>query len=111
MPKKALSRAPSAAPAHFFSDLDRIISEPDAARFLGLSRDTLRRQFRAGASPPRVRLGVRRIGYRLSDLHRFVEEHLRRAITIASVRSRTPRAHGVDQSGSERCARALSEAK
>jgi hypothetical protein len=31
--------------------------------------------------------------------------------TIASLRSRTPRVQGVDQSGSERCARALSEAK
>ena len=78
MSKPAMSRAPSAtAPARLFPDLDRLLSEDDAAKFLSLSKDTLRRRFRDGTSPPRVRLG-RRVGYRLSDLHNSTSRSRRR---------------------------------
>jgi predicted DNA-binding transcriptional regulator AlpA len=78
MTKRAISRGLNKflEQARFSPDLDRVISESDAATLLGLSKDTLRRRFRDGASPPRVRLSLRRIGYRLSDLRRFVEQHL-----------------------------------
>jgi predicted DNA-binding transcriptional regulator AlpA len=50
-------------------ELDRVVSEARAAEILGYSKDTLRREFRAGRGPSRVRLSARRIGYRLSVLY------------------------------------------
>ena len=44
-----------------------------AAEILGYSKDTLRREFRAGRGPPRVRLSARRIGYRLSVLYALLD--------------------------------------
>ena len=55
------------------SSLDRVVSEAQAAEILGYSKDTLRREFRAGRVPPRVRLSARRIGYRLSVLYALLE--------------------------------------
>jgi predicted DNA-binding transcriptional regulator AlpA len=56
-------------------DFDRVVSEAQAAQLLGLSRDTLRRHFRAGRAPARVRLSEGRIGYRLSAIYAFLEAH------------------------------------
>jgi predicted DNA-binding transcriptional regulator AlpA len=72
--KPSLSSA--TALARLSPDLDRVVSEDDAAKLLSLSKDSLRRAFRAGRAPPRVRLSLRRIGYRLSDIHRFLEQRL-----------------------------------
>jgi hypothetical protein len=55
------------------SSLDRVVSEARAAEILGYSKDTLRREFRAGRGPARVRLSARRIGYRLSVLYALLE--------------------------------------
>jgi predicted DNA-binding transcriptional regulator AlpA len=57
-------------------NVDRVVSENEAAAIIGYSKDTLRREFAAGRAPPRVRLSLRRIGYRLSDIHRFLEQRL-----------------------------------
>jgi predicted DNA-binding transcriptional regulator AlpA len=54
-------------------NLDRVVSEAQAAEILGFSKDTLRREFRAGRAPPRIRLSGRRIGYRLSAIYAFLE--------------------------------------
>jgi len=54
-------------------ELDRVVSEARAAEILGYSTDTLRREFRAGRGPPRVRLSARRIGYRLSVLYALLD--------------------------------------
>jgi predicted DNA-binding transcriptional regulator AlpA len=54
-------------------ELDRVVSEARAAEILGYSKDTLRREFRAGRGPPRVRLSARRVGYRLSVLYAHLE--------------------------------------
>lgn len=54
-------------------ELDRVVSEDRAAELLGYSKDTLRREFRAGRAPARVRLSGRRIGYRLSSIYAFLE--------------------------------------
>jgi predicted DNA-binding transcriptional regulator AlpA len=62
------SIAPGQLPA-----LDRVVSEAQAAEIIGYSKDTLRREFRAGRAPERVRLSGRRIGYRLSALYAFLE--------------------------------------
>jgi predicted DNA-binding transcriptional regulator AlpA len=55
--------------------LDRVVSEAQAAEIIGYSKDTLRREFRAGRAPERVRLSGRRIGYRLSAIYQFLEMH------------------------------------
>jgi predicted DNA-binding transcriptional regulator AlpA len=54
-------------------DLDRVASEAETAKIIGYSKDTLRREFRAGRAPPRVRLSGRRIGYRLSAIYAWLE--------------------------------------
>jgi len=54
--------------------LDRVVSEAQCALILGVSKDSLRRAFRAGRSPPRVKVSDKRIGYRVSDVYRFLEE-------------------------------------
>jgi prophage regulatory protein len=54
-------------------DIDRVVSEAEAAEIIGYSKDTLRREFRAGRAPARVRLSPRRIGYRLSTIYAFLE--------------------------------------
>ena len=50
-----------------------VISEPEAARRLGISRRTLQRWRESGEGPPFVVLGVRRIAYRPADLDAWVE--------------------------------------
>jgi predicted DNA-binding transcriptional regulator AlpA len=47
---------------------NRVVSEPEAAKFLGLSKAQLRVMRRAGKAPEHVRLSERRLGYRLSAL-------------------------------------------
>jgi predicted DNA-binding transcriptional regulator AlpA len=64
--------ASRAAPA---PNLDLVVSEAEAAQILGYNKNTLRREFRAGRAPPRVRLSDRRIGYRLSAIYRFLDLH------------------------------------
>jgi predicted DNA-binding transcriptional regulator AlpA len=65
----------TSAPPEQSSSLDRVVSEAQAAEIIGLSKDTLRREFRAGRAPERVRLSGRRIGYRLSAIYAFLEAH------------------------------------
>jgi predicted DNA-binding transcriptional regulator AlpA len=73
--KKALSPvAVPTIPGQSFN-LDRVVSENEAAAILGYSKDTLRRQFAVGRAPPRIRLSGRRIGYRLSAIYAFLEAH------------------------------------
>src|SRR5437879_1313265 len=62
-------------PSEILAGLDRVVSEPVAAEIVGFSKDTLRRKFRQGLGPPRVRLSEHRIGYRLSDLYAYLEQH------------------------------------
>jgi predicted DNA-binding transcriptional regulator AlpA len=56
-------------------DLDRVVSEAQCALILGISKDSLRRAFRAGRSPARVKVSDKRIGYRLSAVYAFLEAH------------------------------------
>jgi predicted DNA-binding transcriptional regulator AlpA len=61
----------------------RMVSEAQAAEIIGYSKDTLRREFRAGRAPARVRLSARRIGYRLSTIYAFLEARSENAGTSA----------------------------
>jgi predicted DNA-binding transcriptional regulator AlpA len=60
---------------HQLVDLDRVVSEAETARIIGYSKDTLRREFRAGRAPARIRLSERRIGYRLSAIYEWLKAH------------------------------------
>jgi predicted DNA-binding transcriptional regulator AlpA len=70
-PRLRAVRSATATPSN--SELDRVVSEAEAAKILGYSKDTLRRQFRAGTAPARVRLSAARTGYRLSSIYRWLE--------------------------------------
>jgi len=74
---RAVTLSPVAAPTipDRSLNLDRVVSEAQAAEIIGYSKDTLRREFRAGRAPARVRLSGRRIGYRLSAIFAFLEAH------------------------------------
>jgi predicted DNA-binding transcriptional regulator AlpA len=60
-------------------DPDRIMSENEACRILGISRPTL---YRHGGAMPRIRLSPGRVGYRVGDLLKFLrasaEKHVAR---------------------------------
>jgi predicted DNA-binding transcriptional regulator AlpA len=73
----ALTQSPIAVPAapERSPELDRVVSETETAKIIGYSKATLRREFRAGRAPPRVRLSGRRIGYRLSAIYAWLETH------------------------------------
>jgi predicted DNA-binding transcriptional regulator AlpA len=60
---------------------DHVVTELDAAKFCGISRDTLRRRFNAGNGPKRLRLSAHRIGYRLSDLRSWLEAQAEEAVS------------------------------
>ena len=50
------------------------IPEPDAARYIGLSRAYLRQARQRGGGPAYVRIG-RAVRYRVNDLDAFLEAH------------------------------------
>jgi predicted DNA-binding transcriptional regulator AlpA len=52
---------------------DQVLSEPDAAKFCGCSKDTIRRRIKAGDGPPVIRLSSHRIGYRVRDLRAWLD--------------------------------------
>ena len=56
------------------------LREPDAARYLGLSRPYLKRARRLGTGPIFVRID-RAIRYRIADLDAFLEAH--RVVRVA----------------------------
>lgn len=57
-------------------DDHRVLSEPDAAAYCGLSLVHFRRLRRDQKGPKHVRLSERRIGYRFSDLLSWIEQRV-----------------------------------
>jgi predicted DNA-binding transcriptional regulator AlpA len=57
----------------------KILSNDEAARFLGLSPRTLPGMRLRGDGPPFIRLGARRVGYLESDISAWVESQRRRS--------------------------------
>ena len=70
-------------------NVDRVVSEKEAAAIIGYSKDTLRREFKAGRAPARIRLSGRRIGYRLSAIYAFLEAHPEKSGTAAPLSGRS----------------------
>jgi predicted DNA-binding transcriptional regulator AlpA len=57
------------------AETHRIRSRADAAQFLNLSVSTLERWDRLGIGPKVIKIGPRRVGYRVCDLNEFAEAH------------------------------------
>jgi predicted DNA-binding transcriptional regulator AlpA len=57
----------------------RILRTRDAARYLGLAESTLEKWRLFGGGPRWVRLGLRAVGYPLSDLDDFTSQNYRRS--------------------------------
>jgi hypothetical protein len=59
---------PGKRAAAYDPELDRIISEDEAAKIRGVSPDTLKRNSERGGKPERKRLSMRRVGYVLREV-------------------------------------------
>lgn len=70
MSANTTAKAPGASVPAMPSNI--VISEPEAARRLGISPRTLQRWREEGGGPAFVRLGLRRVGYRPADLDAWV---------------------------------------
>lgn len=53
--------------------LDQLLNEKQLAAWLGISLPSLQRQRSDGSGPPFVQLSERRIGYRKSEVERWLE--------------------------------------
>ena len=53
--------------------LDPILSEEDLAKWLDISRPTLQRMRSDGTGPPFIQLSERRVGYRKSEVDRWLD--------------------------------------
>jgi len=49
-------------------ELQRVVSEREAARLLGVGHDTLRRMVARGEGPKKIRISSGRVGYRIADI-------------------------------------------
>ena len=58
-------------------NLDRLLTQPEAAKLLRLSENTLRQWRARGRGPRFVRLSNRAIRYRNEDLEDFVDERIK----------------------------------
>jgi predicted DNA-binding transcriptional regulator AlpA len=52
----------------------RVISEAAAAGLIGVSPMTLKRMAERGEGPPRLKISIRRVGYRLRDVEAWVRK-------------------------------------
>jgi hypothetical protein len=52
---------------------DVLLGDADAAKFVGLGVRTLQRHRQTGTGPAVIRLGVRRLAYRLVDLRAWID--------------------------------------
>jgi predicted DNA-binding transcriptional regulator AlpA len=75
-------KAPQQPPENIPTRSD-ILREPDAARYVGMSRSYLRIARMHGRGPAYVRIGVRAIGYRLCDLETWLASRLVRTADAA----------------------------
>jgi predicted DNA-binding transcriptional regulator AlpA len=61
-------------------DLDsiRVLSRPEAVRMLGVSTRTWERLEAGGDGPPKTRLSMGRVGYRVSDIKDWLDKRRER---------------------------------
>jgi excisionase family DNA binding protein len=63
-----------------------LLTTPEAAKFLGVSKAFLERDRWAGARIQFVKVGSRAVRYRLSDLEAFITAQTRKSTTDTGVR-------------------------
>jgi predicted DNA-binding transcriptional regulator AlpA len=63
--------------------LSHILRTPDAAQYLGLTASTLEKMRLYGTGPHFIRLGIRAVGYSLSDLNSWIESRRHRSTSEA----------------------------
>ncbi len=56
---------------------DRVLSEREYCALLGIGASTAHRQRASGTGPTYVQISARRIGYRVSDVRKWLDEHAR----------------------------------
>ena len=56
-----------------------LLTTPQAAQFLGMSKAFLERDRWAGATVPFIKVGSRAVRYRLADLETFLDSRVRRS--------------------------------
>jgi predicted DNA-binding transcriptional regulator AlpA len=57
----------------------RVLTEPEAAKFCGFSPATLRRRVESDEGPRVTRLSKRRIGYRVAHLRAWLDDQVEEA--------------------------------
>lgn len=55
------------------SEANQMVSGPEAAKFLGISKKTIEHWRQQKKGPPFVRLSTRAVRYRIADLLAFIE--------------------------------------
>ena len=65
---------------------DRLLSQRQTADYLGLTIPTLQRQRTDGTGPRFLKLGRRKIAYRLSDIHTWIDGRVVASTSDARVR-------------------------
>jgi predicted DNA-binding transcriptional regulator AlpA len=68
---------------------EKVLSNDEAARFLGLSPRTLPGMRRRGDGPPFIKLGARRLGYLESDLQKWIDGRRRRSTSDPGLEARS----------------------
>jgi predicted DNA-binding transcriptional regulator AlpA len=74
-----------------YDTFDPILSEEEYRTWVGISAPTAQRQRSDGTGPPFVQLSERRIGYRKSDVERWLEARtINRVGALAFVKQSSP---------------------
>jgi predicted DNA-binding transcriptional regulator AlpA len=66
------------------ADLNRFLTTKQILAELGLTRAALDRMHDLGAGPPRIRIGIRRWGYRRGDLEKWLASRREDAASAAT---------------------------
>ncbi len=64
--------------------MSKLLSTPEAADYLGVSKAFLERDRWAGARIPFIKIGSRAVRYRVSDLDAFIEQQIRHSTSQVS---------------------------
>ncbi len=76
MPSRCRDKRQHTIPKAAIAFNERLLSSPQTSEFTGLSEATLQRQRSNGDGIPFVKLGPRRVAYRISDIIRWLESRV-----------------------------------
>jgi predicted DNA-binding transcriptional regulator AlpA len=84
--QRSITSAAPVAAVPFDTAPDPILSPQQTAEYIGLTIPTLQRQRTDGTGPRFLKLGARKVGYRLSDIRSWLDERV--AASTADARDR-----------------------